>query len=360
MPIRRAFLTANQFVHPAGACNPIAREWIVNRDDLAQAIIDLENDRGNPIGDEQLAYDLGYHVKPVVDQLTQAQGAATALSAAAANAGSTQDRAERLRRATRKAPRFDGPAPELSSLEPQEKARWIFMERFIPLEQNEEILGCPFTGEEYAAYLSALGHYIDKLFLIADVAKALEQHDLTALQKRFASTILLFRHAQIGDGMNSRLPCNLENLRERFGAYFYKRRTVPNWYEAQPFYTDALAQSRWVLCELDYLNCTLRQPQKRLLSYAHSWALNDSAAAQKTVLEDIYDRILCGEALKEHRFEQNCNSCTSTRYRKGQGMVHQVYTVQKNQKIAIHGKVGLPHWRRSRRLWPGLYPTLVL
>ena len=333
---------------------------MVNRDDLAQAIIDLENDRGTPIDDEQLAYDLGYHVKPVVDQLALAQTNAATRDTAIADVEDPQNRAEPRRRATRKAPRFDGPVPELSSLEPQDKARWIFMERFIPLEKHEGILDCPFTSQERASYLNDLGRYLDKLFLIADIAKALERHDLSQLQKRFASTILLFRHAQIGDGMDNRLPCNLENLRQRFGDYFYKRRTVPNWYEAQPFYTAAMPQSRWVLCDVDYLNCTLRQPQRRLLGYAQSWTLNEAAAAQKTVLEDNYDRIVCGEALEEHVFEQNCNSCTTTRYRKGQSAVYQVYTVQKNQKIAIHGKAGLPHWRTSRRLWPGVYPTLVL
>ena len=44
---------------------------------------------------------------------------------------------------------------------------------------------------------------------------------------------------------------------------------------------------------------------------------------------------------------------------KGMGVQHSVYTVQKDRKIAIHGKVGLPRWRTSRRLWPGVYPTLI-
>ena len=80
---------------------------------------------------------------------------------------------------------------------------------------------------------------------------------------------------------------------------------------------------------------------------------------QKNAVEDIYDRIICGEALQEHLFEQNCNSCTTTQYDKGMGVHHSVYTVQKDRKIAIHGKVGLPRWRTSRRLWPGVYPTLI-
>jgi hypothetical protein len=103
----------------------------------------------------------------------------------------------------------------------------------------------------------------------------------------------------------------------------------------------------------------LRQPQRRLQNYARQWLLPDESVVQKTVLDDIYDRIICGEALEEHLFEQNCNACTSTRYQKRKGPLHLVYTVQKDQKIAIHGKVGIPHWRATRRLWPGAYPAIV-
>ena len=40
----------------------------MNRDELAQAIIDLENGQFGPLEDEQLAQELGQHLKPLIDQ----------------------------------------------------------------------------------------------------------------------------------------------------------------------------------------------------------------------------------------------------------------------------------------------------
>ena len=55
-----------------------------------------------------------------------------------------------------------------------------------------------------------------------------------------------------------------------------------------------------------------------------------------------------------------CNACTSTRYKPhNRGPWRMVYIVQKERKIAIHGKSGLPHWKTSRRLWPGVYPAVI-
>lgn len=332
------------------------RESAVNRDDLAQAIIDLEGERVSPLQDAQLAYELGHRVKPLIDRLVYEP---PSRSGSRTRSREMEDRAVQRKRATRRSPSFDKPAPELTALADIDKARWIFMERFIPLDTVQNILQCAFTPEERDVHHQALERFLARLFLLSDVASALEAGDLPALQKMFASTLLLFRHAQLGDDSGGQLPCTLAHLRLRFSDYFYRRRNMPNWYETQPFYTAPLPHSRWVLCDIDYLNCTLRQPQRRLSAYAQTWSLSAEASTQKTALEDIYDRIVCGEALGEHLFEQNCNSCTTTSYQKGRGAAYQVYTVQKDQKIAIHGKVGLPHWRTSRRLWPGVFPTLI-
>jgi hypothetical protein len=356
---------------------PILNEHIVERDDLAQVIIDLENGLVSPITDPQLAYDLAKYIKPIVDQLPRVENDSLLGDApdeidhsdeqepslgsieTESDAAEMEDRAARRKRATRKAPRLDGPAPELEQLSSQDKARWILMERFIPLEKHEEILGCKFSNENFERYLQDLDTFLEKLFLLPNVAKALEACDLPALQKIFASTLLIFRHPIVGEDAGDPLPCSIENLRHCFPDYFYKRRKAPNWYESYPFYTSTFAYAHWALCDLDYLNCTLRQPQRRLQNYARQWLLPDESVVQKTVLDDIYDRIICGEALEEHLFEQNCNACTSTRYQKRKGPLHLVYTVQKDQKIAIHGKVGIPHWRATRRLWPGAYPAIV-
>jgi hypothetical protein len=112
---------------------------------------------------------------------------------------------------------------------------------------------------------------------------------------------------------------------------------------------------------MDYFNCTLRAPDRKLAGYARRWRLPGAYSRQKTILEDVYDRIVCGEALKENPFEQNCSSCTATLYHaRGQGPARVVYTVQRNRKIAVHGKHGIPHWRATRRLWPGVFPTLAM
>ncbi len=338
----------------------------VDRDALAQAIIDLENGSVDPIADPQLAYELGNYVKPLVDQLVRSGPVESDEDTSALDSldvetdtAEVEDRAARRQRATRKAPRLDGPTPELERLSSQDKARWILMERFISLEQHEEILNCKFASKDFDAYLEDLDHFLEMLFLPPNVAKALEACDLPALQKIFASTLLIFRHPTLGDEDQNSIPCTVENLRLQFSNYFYRHRKTPNWYEVQPFYTTPFTQPHWALCDLDYLNCTLRQPDRRLQAYARQWALPEEVVKQKTVLEDIYDRIICGEALEEHLFEQNCNACTATRYQHRKGPQRLVYTVQKEQKIALHGKGGMPHWKATRRLWPGVYPSIV-
>ena len=45
----------------------------MERDDLAQVIIDLENGLVSPITDPQLAYDLAKYIKPIVDQLPRVE-----------------------------------------------------------------------------------------------------------------------------------------------------------------------------------------------------------------------------------------------------------------------------------------------
>ena len=334
------------------------RELAVNRDELAQAIIDLENGQFGPLEDEQLAYDLGQHLKPLIDhQVVEVTSGSSHPDQEPA--GPPDDELRPRERSVRTPAHFDGPIPELANLSDRERARWIFMERFITLEQLEKINGCAFSQQESDQYNKALDEFLGRLFMLKDVASAMEAYDLPALQQMFSSTLILMRHKEVGDGGKGRVPCTLENLRLRFDRYFYKRRSVPNWYESQPFYAEPLGKSQWVLCEIDYLNCTLRNPKKRISTYARAWSLSSGAVLQKNVLEDVYDRIICGEALREHPFEQNCNSCTTTSYAKGTGLPYSVYTVQKDQKIAIHGKLGLPHWRTTRRLWPGVYPTLI-
>ena len=201
----------------------------------------------------------------------------------------SEDRPRRQRRAIKKMPQLDGPMPEMATLSVEDKARWILMERFISLEQHEEILGIKFTDSEREIHLQELDELLNMLFSLPHVAKHLAAANIPGLQKIFASTLILFRNPTID--IEGQQPCNLENLRLAYPDYFYKRRKTPNWYEAQDFYTDPIATPHWTICDFDFLNCTLRRPDRKLLGYARQWSLPAPYVRQKSVLEDIYDRI---------------------------------------------------------------------
>lgn len=343
---------------PNSDTNPSGRN--MDREDLAQAILDLENGLPDPIEDPQLAYELGHHVKPVIDLLSNNEGSEVSVSdplSLDTAILAPEDRKVRRRRAIKKRPLVDGPMPDLQKLATEDKARWLLMDRFISLDQHEEILSLKFSTEERQAHIQDLDRLITSLLVLPQVTKLLAAAKLFDLQKIFSSHLLLFRNPTID---TNQLPCNLENLRNTYPAYFYKRHKTPNWYEAQDFYTSPIDRPHWALCGFDFLNCTLRRPDRKLANHAGHWSLPTSYVRQKTALEDVYDRILSGEALKEHLFEQNCNSCCSTRYQhQSKRSLRMVYIVQKDQKIAIHGKNGLPHWKASKRSWPGVYPSIV-
>ena len=81
---------------------------------------------------------------------------------------------------------------------------------------------------------------------------------------------------------------------------------------------------------------------------------------QKSVAEDIYDRIVLEIALKE-RFLDNCHSITRTDYQpNAKTASKQVYTYYKDDTIRISGKNGIPHWRPSKARWPGVLPFMLL
>ena len=134
-------------------------------------------------------------------------------------------------------------------------------------------------------------------------------------------------------------------------------RKKPNWFERHDFYTEPRAEPALAMCGTDYLNCTLRGPERKLASHARDWGLPEEAVQHKSLLEDIYDRIVCGEALEEDLFARNCNAITGTVYRTRKAR-RIVYTIQRVHKITIHGRAGIPHWKATRRLWPGAYPTV--
>jgi hypothetical protein len=361
---------------------------------LAQLIIGLEEDEEHLIEDESLAWDLAALVKEDIDQLAELKAGQAESSAdgeedvlgelsdaaeggeeqagegEAEGEGEGEEEAEaalqerKAKAQSRQSTPSPLPAepPDLRSQPPQDQAHWIFMERFFSLNQHEEVLGYEFSAENLALYQEALGVFVEQLLHTPRVAEAFERNDLAALQKMFASHLLLFRNPCIGDAGGKPVPCSIDSLRERFPGYFFRKgNNKPNWYQKYRFYSEPLPAAQWVLCDSQHLNCTFRTPDRKLVSYAKSWELPPEWVRGKTIAEDIYDRILCGEILGEDLFAGNYNSCTLTHYvpKKKTGVRKMAYTVQKRHKISVHGKEGIPHWRASRRLWPGALPTVV-
>lgn len=318
----------------------------LDRDSLVQSILDLADDQDAQIDDEALAEELGAHIKPLVDEWSSARGGGAAAG-------------KRRRRRTKKGADLpEGPVPDVLTLEPGEQARWIFMERYISLEKHEDILGLNFQPEEFAEHQDAFDRLIKDLLLLPRSLEAAEKNDIAALQKVFASCVPVFRFPHLADDHGQSTETTVENLRQAFPSYFYKRRKKPNWFESRDFYREPVPGPRWVLCDTEYLNCTLRQPDRKLAAFARDWDLPAEYASHKSLVEDIYDRILVGEALGEDLFAGNTNCITATRYRVKKGR-RLVFTVQKSHKITLHGKGGIPHWRATRRLWPGVHPTLA-
>ena len=337
----------------------------MDQDTLIQAILDLESDRESQIPDLDVAYELAHHLKPDIDRLVGLRSGDGAILAANGDTEllpeGTADRrkGKRESRRERRSGTPEGPVPELLSLPPKDQARWIFMERYIPLDRHEEILGFELESERFAECQQAFDGLLTELLQLPRTVKAAESNDIPELQRVFASTVLIFRSPYLGDDAGVPIPCTLETLRRRFPTYFYKRRKKSSWYEGQAFYSETLPGPRWVLCDLEYLNCTLRKPGNKLASYAKEWDLPSEYVGHKAVSEDIYDRIICGEALEEDLFARKCSSVTATTYRgRGKGSKKLVFTVQKIHKITIHGKPGIPHWRAKRRLWPAVYPAV--
>jgi hypothetical protein len=346
----------------------------LDRETLVQAILDLEQGGPALIPDPTMASLLAQRVKPYIDRLAnpatedeeledREDEDESSLESLAEAIGLDEPGEEIGPRPPRPRPApllLEGPAPELAHLGPEDRARWIFLERFVPLERLQQILGYELTASDLARYREDLDRLLGDLLLLPPVAVAWAQNDVPALQRAFASTLLLLRHPFVGDAGGDPVPCTLRGLKERFPAYFYRRYRMPNWYEEQPLYTEPLTKARWIVGDVEYLNCTLRRPERKLAAYARQWFLTTEQVQQKSVIEDVYDRIICGEAVGEHLFERNCSSCTSTQYEpEGGGPRRTAFTVQKDGKISVHGKVGIPHWKASRRLWPGVFPMLV-
>ena len=343
---------------------------MMDRDTLVQAILNLENKRSEAVPDPDLAYELAHHVKPHIDRLAAFRDGGgsdvafdldeeiEALGAEAEAAAPTRPKRTGKIPVEKGPP--DGAVPTLASVPPIDQARWIFMERFFSLEKIEEVLDHSFEADVFAKHQQAFDTFFKNLLLLPKTIEAIERNDVQSLQKTFASHVILFRSPLMGNEAGKPIPCSFETMRTKFPSYFFRQKKRPNWYQRHDFYQQPVSEPRWVLCDTEYLNCTLRRPERKLNSYAKDWDLPGECINQKSVVEDVYDRIICGEILEEDLFARNCRSLTSTTYRaRKKSPQRLVFTVQRVHKIAIHGRAGVPHWKAKKRLWPGAFPVMT-
>ena len=351
----------------------VAPESTMDRESLVQAILDLAEGRAVPLSDEAMAQTLAEHVRPYIERLIALRQTDASTSPPPgeevtiddlADAASTSDMEPvQVTQVPSRETSVPAPTaiPTLTEVSPEERAKWIFMDRFVTLDHLQELLGYELTPEDRELHNHNLSTGLQRLLALSSTLPLLRRNDVPALQRLFASSVLFLRNPFQSDEHGHVVPCTLEALRLHFEEFFYKRRKTPNWYERYGFYTETMGRAHWVVADFEYLNCTLFSPQRKLARYARRWGAPVEYVPQKTVLEDVYDRVICGRAFDEDLFEQNCSSCTATTYQpQGRGPERLVYTVQRARKIAIHGKPGIPHWRTSRRLWPAVFPSLVL
>ncbi|MGY8824936.1 MAG: hypothetical protein ACKVJG_13545 [Candidatus Latescibacterota bacterium] len=172
----------------------------------------------------------------------------------------------------------------------------------------------------------------------------------------FADYSLIFRSPILHGNERT----TLASLREHFGAFFVNPHAKGFWYTRQAFYHKPIEHGHWALVDRQYLNCTFKKPNIRLLMYARANGLPAKCVRQKIAVEDIYDRIIIELTLRE-RFFENCHSIIRTSYQaNADEPAKQVYLFYKDQSIRISGKSGIPHWTPNKARWPGVLPSITL
>jgi hypothetical protein len=369
--------------------------------ELAQRIAELADQQGGLLADVALAQEMAQTIKPYVDRLVALQHLLNPVDRIVAKrqqihqlqAGIAQDVAEvedlsgelaiepailndlqgelAAVKKDRKlfvgqiAQEDDGPVVEekgrrggrtLLDLPVAERFALILGQRFISLERLGEILDCPFSQDQRGECGHQLEVVWEQLFSSPALRPHAEHHRVKTLQNTLGDYALLFRSPFLAARS---LPCSLENLRQVFGQFFLGAVERHLWYTRVDFYRQPLARGHWALVDRQYLNCTFKKPSIRLLMYARANGLPSQRVRQKSVVEDVYDRIVLELAIREHFFD-NCHSITSTMYQQGRNApFKQVYTYYKDDTIRISGKNGTPHWRPTKPRWPGVLPSIV-
>ena len=250
--------------------------------------------------------------------------------------------------------------PSLIELPVAERFRRILGSRFVDMPRLGEIFGRSFSSEDIAQTEAMLEKVWSSLFDRPQFRPHVEANRLNALRKAFRDYALLFRCAKIpAASIGDAEPCTMKLIREHFPTCFGKGSQRSLWYTRLPFYETPISRAHWALLDRQYLNCTFKRPSMRLLMYARANDLSPKSIRQKSVVEDVYDRVALQSAVGAPFFE-NCNSLTRTRYsNNGNGTGKQVFVYLKNDAIRVSGKGGTPHWRPSRPQWPGVLVSIV-
>jgi len=252
-------------------------------------------------------------------------------------------------------------SPNLLDLPLESRFQRIFGNRFISISRIESLLGINFSASYRPIVTEGLNQVWNLLLGREELRPHLEGNRIKTLQTTFSDYALLLRSPLICNSEGEEVHCTLATLRNRFNTFFVRGSEQGLWYTNLPFYQQPIAKGHWVLLDRQYLNCTFKKPSIRLLMYSRANGLLAKMVRQKSVTEDIYDRILLELALRE-RFVDNCHSITSTTYKlKNSKDGHkQVYTYYKDDAIRISGKNGTPHWHPSKPRWPGVLPSIVI
>ncbi|MBT4501492.1 MAG: hypothetical protein HOC74_27435 [Gemmatimonadetes bacterium] len=249
----------------------------------------------------------------------------------------------------------------LLQLDVPERFERILGDRFLSLSRLSEILDTPFSREFISEHNRLLDKVWNTVFETAELRPHIQRDRVKTIQKTFCDYALIFRSPQLSSGEDGAEGgvCSLENLRNHFSSFFVNTSQRSLWYTRIPFYRESISRPHWALVDRQYLNCTFKKPSIRLLMYARANELPPRLVRQKTILEDIYDRIVLELALKE-RFFDPCHSITSSTYQQGKkAPMKQVYSYFKDDCIRISGKRGTPHWRPTKPRWPGVLPSIV-
>lgn len=255
--------------------------------------------------------------------------------------------------ASRSAPQNNG---HLLDLPIAQRLAEILGRRFITPQRLGELLNAPLAPKELDRFDRALEKVWLQAFASADLQPHLDNNRLTALRETFIDYALLPRVAAL-DGPEP-IPCDLAALRQMFPGFFLNTPERALWYPQLPFYRATVDRPHWALVDRQYLNCTFKKPAIRLLMYARANDLPAQLVVQKSVVEDVYDRVIIETNLGETFFD-NCNNLTRTVYQHpDESIKKQVYVYAKDGTIRISGKRGIPHWRPGKPRWPGVLPAV--